>query len=364
MSVTHDRVVVGMADASVLAVDLLHPERKIRLEGHTDAIVAVHQHGTTLISGSRDHTLRSWDVRATPRKRHIFGFFSQSDSSPVAADRQSAQEIDSASVSRRSIVMRGHSGPVGCVEVGRHLTTSRLVVASGSADGSVRLWDPCKDSSVSVMASSNRRPIKCLRYLAHFDSLISGSTEDVLEAWDVTTGACQTSFRAHRGAIRDVQVTGERLVTAGNDCNVKVWDARFRSGQSYSHALRNHGGPVLCVSLGGPADPNVCTGSADGVVRVWDLRYVHKGPRLALAGHLGPVTCLQRDFSKLVSASEDGSVRVWDMHSGVCSKDVKAHGSGVTCMALQDSRVVTGSWDGCIRVSDIEVSSIRTQDSG
>jgi WD40 repeat protein len=380
LSVHHGHVACGVADPLIALMDAvpmsLNGSSSItKLEGHTNAVVAVQLQGQTLISGSRDHTLRAWDLRASPKKRsHLFGFLSSStpppahhqthDMMPASASSSghshSGEQIDGAHVSRKSLVMKGHTGAITCLEIGRQLSTDRAIVASGSMDATIRLWDTSKEHSVAVLGSSGggtRPGVSCLRYLAHFDILVSGSRdESALKSWDMATSKIRCSVPAHRGSIRDIQITGERLVTAANDRVAKVWDARFRDGASFSHALRGHGGPVLCLSLGGPADPNICTGSADGIVRVWDLRYVQKGPRLALAGHQGPVTCLQRDFTRLVSGSEDGSLRVWDMHSGVCLKEARAHQSGVTCMALQDASVYSGSWDGSVRVWDIEVT--------
>jgi len=49
-------------------------------------------------------------------------------------------------------------------------------------------------------------------------------------------------------------------------------------------------------------------GTADGMVRLWDLRsgQVHR----SLVGHTGPVTCLQFDDVHLVTGSLDRSIRV------------------------------------------------------
>ncbi|TMW64218.1 hypothetical protein Poli38472_012840 [Pythium oligandrum] len=359
LSMCQARVVCGLSDASISVIDVNNPGKRVKLEGHSDAVVAVQTLGNTLVSGSRDHTLRAWDLKATVKKRHLFGFFSHNESQPLTRGGDNGLDLDGNAVSRKSLVLKGHTDVVTCLEISRQLSTDRAIVASGSMDGTIRIWDTSKEHNVAVLGNG-KGGLRCLRYLAHFDYLVSGCHEYSLKAWDLGVSKLRIDIPAHRGCIRDIQVTGDRLVTAANDRIAKVWDARFRDGHNYSHALRDHGGPVLCITLGGPADPNVCTGSSDGLVRVWDLRYVQKGPRLALEGHLGPVTCLQRDFTSLVSGGEDGVVRVWDMHSGVCQSELRAHLSGVTCMTLQDASVFSGGYDGALRVSDVEATSLRT----
>lgn len=356
MAIYQGRVACGQADSNISVVETTYPDKHVKLDGHTDSVVAVQLRGNTLISGSRDHTLRAWDLRATPKKRQLFSFFSHGSASHQSSGGEPTGEVDGACVSKKSQVWKGHTAPISCLEMGRQLSTDRSIIGSGSDDGTIRLWDTTRENSVALLGNG-KGGVSCLRFLALYDFLVSGCREHTLKVWDLSVSKLKTNIQAHRGSIRDIQITGDRLVTASNDRIVKVWDAHFRSSQNYVHALRGHGGPVQCVSLGGPADPNICTGSSDGVVRVWDLRYVQKGPRLTLSGHLGQVTCLQRDFTKLVSGSEDGSLRVWDMHSGVCIKEVKAHMSGVTCIALRDSFVYSGSWDGSLRLWDIDAAN-------
>ncbi|ETM47923.1 hypothetical protein, variant 1 [Phytophthora nicotianae] len=366
LATNNDRAACGMADARVNVVDIdpSEEEKGIRLDGHNDAVVAIQMRGNALISGSRDHTLRAWDLRATPKKRNMFSFFSLSSTSSNTMNSTEDSEVDGASVSKRSIVMRGHLDAITCMELGHQLGTGRSLLASGSDDGTVRIWETTKESSVALLSGhkatgkpADNGGVSCLRLLSSDDDLALGYRRRTVQIWDLAVCKLKVNVEAHQAGVRDLQVSGTRLVTAANDRVVKVWDTSFRGTGGPVHAVQDlcgHGGPVQCVSLGGPADPTICTGAADGLVRVWDLRYVQRGPRLTLRGHIGPVTRLQRDFTKLVSAGEDGWLRVWDMHSGSCLREKKVHSSGVTCLEMHDSLVYSGSWDGSVRVWDIE----------
>jgi WD40 repeat protein len=73
----------------------------------------------------------------------------------------------------------------------------------------------------------------------------------------------------HSSWIRDVQISGQRILSASNDKLVKVWDARTSECVS---TLLGHMAPVNKVILGGPADPNIVTASSDGKLRIFDLR--------------------------------------------------------------------------------------------
>ncbi|KAI9979744.1 hypothetical protein PInf_027995 [Phytophthora infestans] len=376
LATNNDRAACGMADAHVNVVDIdpSEEEKGIRLDGHIDAVVAIQMRGNALISGSRDHTLRAWDLRATPKKRNMFAFFSLSSTSSNTMNSTEDSEVDGASVSKRSIVMRGHLDAITCMELGHQLGAGRSLVASGSDDGTVRIWETTKESSVALLSGhkaigkpSDNGGVSCLRLLASDDDLALGYRRRTVQIWDLAVCKLKVNVEAHQAGVRDLQVSGTRLVTAANDRVVKVWDTAFRGTGGTVEAVQElcgHGGPAQCVSLGGPADPTICTGAADGLVRVWDLRYVQRGPRLTLRGHTGPVTRLQRDFTKLVSAGEDGWIRVWDMHSGSCLREKKVHSSGVTCLEMRDSLVYSGSWDGSVRVWDIENVNTSGQATG
>ncbi|KAJ8575887.1 hypothetical protein ON010_g3323 [Phytophthora cinnamomi] len=360
------RAACGMSDARVNVVDIepSDDEKGLKLDGHTGAVVAVQMRGNALISGSRDHTLRAWDLRATPKKRHMFAFFSIPYATSNTLNSTEDSEVDGASVSKRCLVMRGHLDAITCMELGHQLGAARSLLASGSEDGTVRLWETARETSVALLGGhkgtgkpADNGGVSCLRLLASDDDLALGYRRRTLQIWDLAVCKLKVNVQAHHAGVRDLQVSGTRLVTAGNDRIVKVWDTAFRGVSGALQPVQElceHGGPVHCVSLGGPADPNICTAAADGIVRVWDLRFAQRGPRLTLRGHIGPVTRLQRDFTKLVSAGEDGWLRVWDMHSGACLREKQTHSSGVTCLEMHDSLVYSGSWDGSVRVWDIE----------
>ncbi|RYC54281.1 hypothetical protein CHU98_g11925, partial [Xylaria longipes] len=90
-------------------------------------------------------------------------------------------------------------------------------------------------------------------------------------------------------------------------------------------------------------------GTADGMVRLWDLRsgQVHR----SLVGHTGPVTCLQFDDVHIVTGSSDRSIRIWDLRTGSIF-DAYAYDNPVTSMMFDSRRIVSAACEDVVKVYD------------
>nr|CCA15028.1 conserved hypothetical protein [Albugo laibachii Nc14]CCA23167.1 conserved hypothetical protein [Albugo laibachii Nc14] len=398
MAALPDRVIFGLSTGTVIACDphqtsstqvsrsVPADSNILQLDGHLDVVRTLQTRDDIIVSGSQDGTLRVWSFSNCARKRGLFSFLStpthsesreptstgsrlrhhvpgslfgkehkaSPSSSGYPTTSLSLNSIDTNEISRKCLLLRGHRGPITCAELGSQVTTDHKLLFSGSEDTTIRIWDTIKDKPLASF-SNGRGSLSCLRFLPHRDYLVSGCSSHSLKMWDLGALKLKHNFIAHHGGLRDIQATGDRIITAANDRTAKVWDLHFRSGQQYTHALRDHGGPVTCIAIGGPAEFNICTGSTDGVVRIWDLRYLAKGPHFALQSHRGSITCLQRDFTKLISAGEDGSLCAWNIRTGTCLKHVKAHISGITSIAFMNPVVFSASWDGSVCLWSLDV---------
>jgi WD40 repeat protein len=114
-------------------------------------------------------------------------------------------------------VLEGHDTAVRALAV----CGSRL--ASGSDDGSVRVW---------AMAAG--APWACEReLLGHarlvwplagwLDKVASGSGDGSIRVWDTGTGALYATLACHVGAVRALVVHGERLLSASDVRTIRAW---------------------------------------------------------------------------------------------------------------------------------------------
>jgi division protein 1 len=252
------------------------------IEAHTDMITAIdfdYPFGT-MVSAALDDTVRVWDMN----------------------------------VGRCSGQLEGHNASVRCLQVEDN------IVATGSMDASVRLWDlsrarpttrdgrlnkherdteDAETHTTPVPPSSNLEDCHVFTLDAHVDevtalhfkgnTLISGSADKTLRQWDLVKGRC-------------VQTLDVMWAAAQASSSSMTNDSSWRPTGRTPDASADFVGAVQCF------DAALACGTADGMVRLWDLRsgQVHR----SLVGHTGPVTCLQFDDMHLVTGSLDRSIRV------------------------------------------------------
>lgn len=268
----------------------LDPGSNIRtIQAHNDTITALDFDAPfgTLVSASLDDTVRVWDLNLG----RCMGF------------------------------LEGHTAPVKCLQVEDN------IVATGSMDATIRLWD---------LSKANYEPFehKSLHDDGEDDGLGFGNEhEDAPPAPppDAMSDCPLLTLDAHVDEVTALHLRGDTLVSGSADKTLRQWDlVKGRCVQTLdvlwaaaqaqaTTSLNSADGAWRPTGRGTDAnadfvgalqvfDAALACGTADGMVRLWDLRsgHVHR----SLVGHTAAVTCLQFDETYLVTGSADRSIRV------------------------------------------------------
>ncbi|XP_045168387.2 uncharacterized protein LOC123531449 isoform X2 [Mercenaria mercenaria] len=162
-------------------------------------------------------------------------------------------------------------------------------------------------------------------------------------------------LQGHMSGITCVQFDQRRLISAGLDRVIRMWD--IRSGRSL-HKFFGHKGGIRCLQFIGN---ELATGSWDTTVMIWDLRNLSR--RYILTDHTDSVTCLTMNQDFLISGSVDCTVRVWRRSSYLCCNVIRGHKQAVNSLAFDGTHVVSASKDRTLRLSNIVTGEcVRTFD--
>jgi bromodomain and WD repeat domain containing protein 1/3 len=157
--------------------------------------------------------------------------------------------------------------------------------------------------------------------------LAAGSIDRVLRVWDLQTGSVVAVLSEHNGMITSVnfcpnpKTDMKYLVTTSTDGTVAFWSYRQPSGQKpvfqakptqFFEKLRPGQAQMICASFS-PGGFFLAAGSADHHVRVYQM--VEDGPKriLEIESHSGTVDSIQWAHSGLrfISGSKDGTALLW-----------------------------------------------------
>ncbi|KAL9594439.1 MAG: hypothetical protein Q9219_007032 [cf. Caloplaca sp. 3 TL-2023] len=268
-------------------------DRSIRLYNPTKAFAS--STGSGLIQTYSAHGYEVLDVCITEDNARF---------ASVGGDKQVfLWDVASARTLRR---WAGHFGRVNCVDFGGE---GDSVVASGSFDTTVRLWD-CKSQSskpIQVLEGS-KDSISSLHILGY--EIVAGSVDGNMRLYDLRMGMVYADMIGH--SITSVQQTSD-----GNAVLVSTLDSVIRlMDKSNGQMLQSYKGHVnsdyRIRSCLGFADSTVISGSEDGIIYVWELL---EGKVLeTLMAHDGKVasavTC-NSTRKEWASAGADGTVVVW-----------------------------------------------------
>lgn len=219
-----------------------------------------------------------------------------------AADNMGLKNIGGVGLSSKRKIVVAHNPKNGGVVVGDHDCRLQLV----DAEAQLVRRPP---QAVDTYFYTNGSQVSCVAFSTEGKKIASGSTDGTIRLWDLEGNLIVEPLIGHTHSVLSLAFSsiGSFLVSGDADSTLRLWNML---GNQIGEPFHMQSGSVTCVAFN-PKSNLIISGSSDGALQLWDLKGNSIGE--PLYGHDGEVVSI--DFSSdgklITSLGSDGTVGHW-----------------------------------------------------
>uniref|UniRef100_A0A6Q2ZJ15 Striatin N-terminal domain-containing protein n=1 Tax=Esox lucius TaxID=8010 RepID=A0A6Q2ZJ15_ESOLU len=308
-----------VANDNDLTVDVNNQEEfkktwnpRFTLRSHFDAIrgLTFHPSQAVLLTASEDGTLKLWNLNKAMHSK-----------------KNAALDVEPI------YTFRAHSGAVLSLAMG----VDGDSCFSGGLDGTVRCWkipdlnvDPYDNYESSVL-SGHDDSVWGLTYSASHHRLASCSADGTVRIWDPQNSSpCLSVFNKEKEhgtptSVAFVNSDPDRAVVSFDRGETLLYDLNTEQIVMALETGTKDGSELINCVVSHPSEPISITAHENRTIRYLDNKtgkVIH-----SMVAHLDAVTCLTTDpkGTYLISGSHDCSVRLWMLDNRTCVQEITAH---------------------------------------
>ena len=295
----------------------------IYLEGHTDTVYCVQFDEKKIITGSRDRTLRVWDIKTL-----------------------------------QCVKVIGNPKPSGQTHTNQPLTP----ITRGHAPFTT-ITPKSSQAPVAILQNSSdlthQGSVLCLQFDS--ETLITGSSDTMVIVWDIKTEYTPIKrLQRHTAGVLDVCFDDHYIVSCSKDTTICLWD---RHTGELVRQLSGHRGPVNAVQLRGDL---IVSASGDGIAKLWNIT---SGLCIKeFSSRDRGLACVEfsPDCRYIYAGGNDQSIYQFDANTRELVREFKGHRNLVRSLHLDplNHRIVSGSYDHSIQVYNTQAGDLMCDFAG
>lgn len=242
------------------------------LNGHTSGIqaLAITSDRKTLASGSRDTTIRLWNIESGALLKVLDEHTNSVQGLAFSPDNKTLASVSVDATSRLWDVESGTTraileGATGAVFSTVYSPDGKTLATAGG-DGKIRLWDVSSEPvKVRVLINAQAPIIWSIGFNAAGSKIISGGSDNAIRVWQSSTGELLTTLQGISTVWGVTFLADDRIIaSAHEDGFVNIWNI---DEKRVWYWYEGHKGRVSSLSL---ASPWLASVGVDNTVRIWN----------------------------------------------------------------------------------------------
>jgi eukaryotic-like serine/threonine-protein kinase len=248
-------------------------------------------------------------------------------------------------------------------------TSERTRLATGCADGVVRIWDLSGPTPQlpTVQGHIHANKVTALAYSPSGDTIATGSTDTLIRLVDARTCEVIRTWAGHTNTVTSLTFADkDTILSTARDGTVRWWSAGPSSDDlSFDAKVTT----IYGAAFGHDGNRIYGTGNPSGI-REWDAANLTLARTFEARGPLAMDLELSADSRFAYTAARDGVVREWDLNDGVVVRDIPVHKGSANEVALCERRgwLLSGGDDGVTNITEIKtgvlIKTIGTHPGG